>query len=158
MTTNRGADGAKHKMISCKQITTTDAEYESEKALRDAVLRRPLGMSLSADDLRGEDGQIHWVAIDEAGRVVGCVLLDPGTGGTGQIRQMAVAESRRGRGIGAALIARIEETARGLGIRKLLMHARAYARGFYERQGYHAASDVYIALTIPHIDMEKELE
>ncbi len=38
------------------------------------------------------------------------------------------------------------------------MHARLYARGFYERLGYRAASDIFTEVTIPHIEMEKMLD
>ena len=71
---------------------------------------------------------------------------------------MAVEERFRGRGIGAGLIGYAEQTARAMGIRKVNMYARVYARGFYERLGYRAASEEFIAVTIPHIEMEKTLE
>jgi N-acetylglutamate synthase-like GNAT family acetyltransferase len=144
-------------MLAYQRIVPADAEYEGEKALRDRVLRRPLGLSLSADDVRGEETQIHWAALDEAGRVIGCVLLVPGADGTGRIRQMAVEEPFRGRGVGSALMARVEETARSLGLRRLVLGARQSAGGFYETLGYRVTSEPYPYLTIPHVDMEKGL-
>jgi predicted GNAT family N-acyltransferase len=145
-------------MITYRQITTADPEYESEKALRDEVLRVPLGLTLSEADVRGENGQIHLLAMDNQARVVGCVLLVPEGNRTARVRQMAVTERLRGRGIGAGLMARAEILARALPVRKLTMHARLSARGFYERLGYHATSDTFIEVTIPHIAMEKTLD
>jgi predicted GNAT family N-acyltransferase len=145
-------------MIVYRRITTADPEYESEKDLRNRALRLPLGLVLSEADLRGEAGQIHWVAVDETGKVVGCVLLAFPGDGTVDIRQVAVAEGHRGRGIGAALMARAELTAREMKIAKATMHARVYARGFYERLGYRAVSEPFIQVTIPHIAMEKTIE
>jgi predicted GNAT family N-acyltransferase len=144
-------------MIAYRQITTADREYEAEKALRDKVLRVPLGLTLSEADLRGEEQQIHLLALDEVGEVVGCVLIVPLAGGTVRIRQMAVVERVRGRGIGAGLMAQAEKIARALPSRKIIMHARLSARGFYERLGYRAASDAFIEVTIPHVAMEKTL-
>jgi predicted GNAT family N-acyltransferase len=144
-------------MITYRQITTADREYESEKALRDEVLRVPLGLTLSEADVRGEDGQIHLLAMDGQARVVGCVLIAPEGNGTARVRQMAVAERLRGRGIGTGLMAQAEILARALPVRKLTIHARLSARGFYERLGYRAASDTFIEMTIPHIAMEKPL-
>jgi predicted GNAT family N-acyltransferase len=144
-------------MIVYRQIGTADPEYEGEKALRDRVLRRPLGLSLSADDVRGEDSQIHWVALDESDAVVGCALLVPGRDATAQVRQMAVDDSRRGRGIGSELMARVEATARGLGLRKIILDARQYASGFYAKLGYRVTSEPHLRVTIPHVEMEKEL-
>jgi predicted GNAT family N-acyltransferase len=129
-------------MITQREITTADPEYELEKALRNRVLRVPLGLVLSDS---------------EAGTVVACVLLVIPGDGTAHIRQMAVDERWRDRRIGAGLIAHAERTARGLGLRRMTMHARVVARGFYERLGYHAVSDEFIEVTIPHIEMEKTL-
>ena len=140
-----------------RRITTADPEYEGEKELRNRVLRAPLGLTLSDDDVRGEDRQIHWIAADGSGRVIGCVLMAVPGDGTADLRQMAVDEARHGQGIGRGLVERVEQTARGMRISRLTLHARLYARGFYERLGYRAASDVFTLVTIPHIKMEKNL-
>ncbi len=145
-------------MIAYRKITTADPEYEAEKDLRNRALRLPLGLTLSERDVRGEDGQIHLVASDENGGIVGCVLLLIPGDGTAHVRQMAVDERRRGSGIGSGLIAEVERTVREMGIRKINLHARLYARGFYERLGYRAVSDVFTEVTIPHIKMEKTLD
>ena len=144
-------------MITYRQITTADREYEAEKALRNRVLRAPLGLTLSEEDVRGEEQQIHVVALDERGEVVGCVLIAPAADGTARIRQMAVQEHFRGKGIGAGLMAQAETIARALPARKVTMHARLSARGFYERLGYRVTSDVFMQVTIPHVAMEKTL-
>lgn len=144
-------------MITYRQITTANREYEAEKALRNRVLRAPLGLTLSEEDVRGEEQQIHVVAVDERGEAVGCVLIAPAADGTARIRQMAVQEDFRGKGIGAGLMAHSETIARALPARKLTMHARLSARGFYERLGYRVTSDVFMQVTIPHVAMEKTL-
>jgi predicted GNAT family N-acyltransferase len=144
-------------MITYRTITTADPQYEAEKELRNRALRLPLGLVLSGKDISGEEKQTHLVALDDAGAVVACVLLVIPGDGTAHIRQMAVDESQRGRGIGAGLIGYAEQTARGLGIRRVTMHARVYARGFYERLGYRAVGDVFTEVTIPHIEMVKDL-
>jgi predicted GNAT family N-acyltransferase len=143
--------------ITYKRITTSDPEYESEKGLRHRALRVPLGLALSAADVRGEDRQLHLVVIDDAGEVVGCVLLVLPGDGTAHVRQMAVDERCRGSGIGAGLLAQAEKTARGMHLSKVTLHARVYARGFYERLGYHAVGEEFTEVTIPHIAMEKTL-
>ena len=47
-----------------------------------------------------------------------------------------VAPDRRNRGIGGALIRRLLEVARGLGIRKLYLHTETAAE-YYRRKGWH---------------------
>jgi predicted GNAT family N-acyltransferase len=145
-------------MIAYKRITTADPDYQGEKDLRNRALRLPLGLVLSERDVLGEDGQVHLVAADEQGAVIGCVLLVIPGDGTAHVRQMAVDESRRGTGIGSGLMAEAERTARRMGIRNINLHARLYARGFYERLGYRAVSGVFTEVTIPHIKMEKTLD
>ena len=144
-------------MITYRQITTVDREYEAEKALRNRVLRAPLGLTLSEEDVRGEAQQIHVLALDERGEVVGCVLVAPSADGTARIRQMAVQEDFRGKGIGVGLMAQAETIACALPARKVTMHARLSARGFYERLGYRVTSEPFIEVTIPHVAMEKTL-
>jgi predicted GNAT family N-acyltransferase len=145
-------------MITYRRITTSDPEYESEKDLRNRALRLPLGLTLSDADVAGDGGQIHLAAIDDSGKLVGCVLLVIPGDGTVRVRQMAVDECCRGLGIGAELMAQAEKAAREIHISKVTMHARLYARGFYERLGYRAASDIFTEVTIPHITMEKTIE
>jgi predicted GNAT family N-acyltransferase len=145
-------------MITYRQITTADPEYSAEKALRDEVLRAPLGLTLTESDVSGEDRQIHLLAFDDKGAAVGCVLIAPAGEGTARIRQMAVTRSERGKGIGAELMTEAERVARAQTIRRLTMHARLSARGFYERLGYRVTSDVFLQVTIPHVAMEKTLD
>jgi predicted GNAT family N-acyltransferase len=144
-------------MVTYRRIMPADPEYELEKDLRNRVLRLPLGLTLSEADLRGEDEQMHIIAQDDRGRVVGCVLLAMRDDGTVRIRHVAVEPLYRGMGIGTGLMGQAENAAREKGIRKITMHARLYARGFYERLGYRAVSDIFPEVTIPHIAMEKTL-
>ena len=50
-----------------------------------------------------------------------------------------------------------ENVARDLGYRKLCMHARKTALGFYEKLGYTVAGEEFLEVTIPHFTMEKAL-
>ena len=144
-------------MTTYRTITTNDPEYDLEKDLRNKVLRMPLGLLLSEDDTRGEDEQVHIIALDGKSRVVGCVLVAI-YGAAGRVRQMAVEESMRKRGIGGELLQRAEQAAADAGVHTLTLHARYSAKGFYEHRGYHSVSDVFTEVTIPHVSMEKVLK
>jgi ribosomal protein S18 acetylase RimI-like enzyme len=76
---------------------------------------------------------------------------------TVRLRQMAVLNNLQGKGIGRALMTFAENLARDRGYRKLSMHARKNAIGFYEKMGYRVASDEFTEVTIPHFVMEKRL-
>ena len=70
---------------------------------------------------------------------------------------MAVAEERRREKIGAQLLARAEDWARGHGYRLMVLNARLGAEGFYGRYGYLAEGEPFDENTVPHIKMMKVL-
>jgi N-acetylglutamate synthase-like GNAT family acetyltransferase len=144
-------------LITYRRIETSDPEYAKEKDLRDRILRRPLDRVLSEEDTNGEDHQVHLIAHDEDGRLIGCVLLKPGGDGSARIRQMAVDESLQGRGIGRELMLRMEEIARTQDIRKIVLHARLTAEGFYAKLGYRAVPGTFREVGVSHCLMEKGL-
>ena len=50
-----------------------------------------------------------------------------------------------------------ETLARDKGYKKLMMHARDTAIGFYEKQGYRTRGEQFTEVSIPHHVMEKVL-
>jgi len=143
-------------MISYRQISTHDPEYAQEKDLRNRILRLPLGLNLSEQDTRDEDEQVHLVAMDGPGQVIGCVLV-VFSGNIAKARQLAIEDAYRGRGIGTELMKAAEHAVRARNIRTVTLHGRATARGFFERLGYTARTGVFTEVTIPHIEMHKDL-
>jgi len=139
-----------------RQITIHDPEYAKEKELRLAVLRKPLGLALSAEDTQNDGDRIHLVAQDAPGEVVGCVLVEK-EGLSARIRQMAVADSHRFKGIGRHLVQFAERVSEQWGCSCVYMHARCEAREFYEKLGYRVMSSVFNELDIPHVTMNKQL-
>jgi len=94
----------------------------------------------------------HAVALD-GDRVVGTGRLLP----SGTIGRMAVAPDRRGEGIGAAVLAVLEQRARERGYAEVSLHAQLHALEFYARAGYVPYTDVYLEAGIEHRSMKKEL-
>jgi predicted GNAT family N-acyltransferase len=74
-----------------------------------------------------------------------------------RLRQMAVQNNLQGKGIGASMMSFAELVARDKGYKKLVMHARKTAVGFYEKLGYKVSGDEFTEVTIPHYIMEKKL-
>lgn len=143
-------------MISYRRITTHDPEYALEKELRNRVLRLPLGLRLSEQDVRDEDEQVHLVAVNGRGQVIGCVLI-AFSGSVAKLRQLAVEGAYRGRGIGTELMKRAEQAVRARNIRTVTLHGRLTARDYFEKLGYTAVSEFFTEVTIPHIAMKKDL-
>lgn len=95
----------------------------------------------------------HVLAFDFDGRPVGTGRLTP----EGKIGRMAVVADWRGRGVGAALLERLVEIARGLGYRAVELHAQVDAIGFYERYGFAAYGEEFVEAGIRHRHMCLEL-
>lgn len=124
--------------------------------LREDILRRPLGMSFSADELDEEKENLLMAAYEED-QMLGCCMLVEEEPGTVRLRQMAVVNDLQGKGIGKALMQFAENLARDRGFRKITMHARKNAVGFYEKMGYRKIGEEFQEITIPHYLMEKDL-
>lgn len=131
--------------------------YEAELALRDEVLRRPLGMRIADDKLSDEINQWHF-GVSSGGELVACVILVPRSIAEGQLRQMAVSNEHQGSGVGRALVEQVEQQAWSRGIKHIMLHARATAIGFYERLGYACEGDEYLEVGLPHRTMTKTLD
>lgn len=131
-------------------------EYQQMVNLRIEILRKPLGLSFDPKDLEKEKEDVLMGAFEDD-RILGCCLLTRMDQHTMRLRQMAVPNSMQGKGIGRALMIFAENIARDLGYRKLCMHARVTALGFYEKLGYTTNGEEFIEVTIPHYIMEKAL-
>lgn len=131
-------------------------EYEETVALRNDVLRKPLGLGFTPEQL-GAEGSDHHVACYEGEELVGCLILTPLEGGDLKMRQVAVATDRQGRGIGRLLVEFSEHFARGHGFHRILLHARESAAAFYDRLGYTREGAPFEEVTIPHWKMWKRL-
>ncbi len=128
-------------------------EHSATLALRDEVLRQPLGMKLSAHDTAGEESQQHFGAFNGE-RLVACVVAHV-ISDSAQFRQMAVAESERGRGVGKRLLVFAEESLAEQGVQKFWLNARLSVLPFYVACGYVAVGEPFTEVTIPHQRMEK---
>jgi len=131
--------------------------YHRSLDLRERVLREPLGRSLSAEDLAGEQHQWHFGLFDEEGRLSACLVAAPVTDTSVRLRQMAVDPRYRSRGLGRQLLRATERELTRRGTESVRLHARTSATGFYARLGYRFAGDVFTEVGIPHRAMVKRL-
>lgn len=142
--------------MALKIIDHGTVEYEQMVKLRDDILRKPLGLSFTKDELDREKNNLHIVAYEDE-RMLGCCMLIEEDPQTVRLRQMAVMNDLQGKGIGKALMQFAENLARDRGYKKITMHARRDASGFYEKMGYRRVGREFEEITIPHYVMEKEL-
>jgi N-acetylglutamate synthase-like GNAT family acetyltransferase len=142
--------------MALKIIDHGTKEYQQMVQMRMDILRKPLGLSFTPEELEKEKEETLIGAFEDD-RMLGCCMLIKQADKSVRLRQMAVMNNVQGKGIGRALMNFAENLARDMGYKKLLMHARKTAAGFYEKQGYHITGEEFTEVTIPHYVMEKEL-
>jgi len=142
--------------MALKIIEHGSPEYKQMVKLRNEILRKPLGLSFSDDELLKEASDILIGAFDDD-VILACCMLTTLTKEKVRLRQMAVLNNLQGKGIGATMMNFAENVARDRGFHLMSMHARKSAIGFYEKLGYRVCSDEFQEVTIPHFEMEKKL-
>jgi predicted GNAT family N-acyltransferase len=142
--------------MALKILDHGSAEYQQMIDLRHEILRKPLGLTFTREELDKEKNEIL-IGVFEEDQMLGCCMLVKESPTECRLRQMAVINTLRGKGVGKALMIFAENIARDRGFKKMTMHARASALGFYEKLGYTTIGDEFEEITIPHYIMEKEL-
>lgn len=140
-----------------KIIAYGSEDYEQALALRDQLLRKPLGLSLYDEDLSDEKNDYH-LGIFTGAELDAVLVLIPKDRATLQMRQVAVRENRQGQHLGARLVAFAESFAATQGFTRIVLNARQTAEAFYHKQGYTTVSEPFLELGIGHVRMEKGLE
>lgn len=142
--------------MGLKLIEHGSKEYKQMIDLRYAILRQPLGLNFSEEELIKEKENILIAAFDED-KILGCCMLVKHDRNTLQLRQMAVNNNLQGKGIGASIMSFAESISKDKGYNKIVMNARNNAIGFYEKFGYKVKSGEFIQYNTPHHVMEKIL-
>jgi predicted GNAT family N-acyltransferase len=131
-------------------------QFEQARALRERVLRRPLGIPLRTEDVDDDENQHTLVALLGA-QVIACLMLKRIDAATMKLRQMAVDPEFQRSGVGSALVRYAEDWARSEGIATIVMDARAAVTAFYENLGYAPEGEPFTQVGIPHWKMRKSL-
>lgn len=131
--------------------------YQQALALRVKVLRQPLGLKYSPEQLAEEATDIHVVAVEDD-KVIGTILLRKESDTVLKMRQFAVAPERQGEGIGSEIVTYCEDYALSHGFSTIVLHARETAVRFYEQLEYEKVGERFTEVTIPHFKMIKQLE
>ncbi|MEO7266191.1 MAG: GNAT family N-acetyltransferase [Ferruginibacter sp.] len=142
--------------MALKQIDHGSKEYKQMVQLRKLILREPLGLQFTHEELALEKEDLLIAAFDED-VMLACCILSRIDDNCLRLRQMAVADKLQHKGIGASLMTFAENLARDKGYKKISMHARNTVIGFYEKFGYKIKGEEFYEVTLPHHIMEKRL-
>lgn len=141
--------------VEVVEVGHGSARYLEALAVRYRVLRQPLGMTYSEAQIAAEADETHLVAIIDAS-VVGSISI-VWTNEPVRLRQMAISPEFQGQGLGALLLAGAEQKVSVRGGKRVELHARVSALGFYQKAGYAIVSEEYFEVGLPHRTMAKAL-
>jgi GNAT superfamily N-acetyltransferase len=145
------------KMISIITPTTRE-QFKAYYALRYRVLREPGGHPKGTEKDDYEPISEHFMAINEAGDVVGAVKLYEKSPGVGHLSHMVVSPEHQHQGIGRMLMEYVEKRARENGYKTLGTMSRLTATVFFEKHGFRITELPTIHLgTIHMVWMEKDI-
>ena len=142
--------------MSCYTIEYGSKAYKQTVDLRYEVLRKPLGLRFSTEDLMNDQNDILCVC-DVDGIIAGTCILSKVDNTTLRLRQMAVDYHFQGSGIGRKLILFAEQKAKELGYSKIAIHARKVVAEFYFKLKYKQLGEEFIEIGIPHYSLEKTI-
>ena len=116
---------------------------------------------LTAETLRGRfEFMSIFIAVSEAGEIVGTIGCNPVGGEDGHLRGMAVLAEWQGTGVGDSLLESAENELRALGCRRVTLDTTAPLRRairFYEKHGYRATGNVADFFGMPLYEYAKPL-
>ncbi|MFY7945118.1 MAG: GNAT family N-acetyltransferase [Crocinitomicaceae bacterium] len=135
----------------------TTSEWEEYYDLRYRILREPWKQPRGSERNEGDATGMHFGLYD-SNQLLGILRLDSMEIGISQIRFMAVETSNQGKGIGENLMLFAEEISKNRGDKKIILHAREIALGFYEKLGYQLIEKSHLLFgEIQHYLMEKNI-
>lgn len=132
-------------------------EYDEAVQLRYDILRKPLGLEYSPEQLAEEFDQLHLGAYDSAFTLIAYLNLTRVDEKKMKMRQVAVAIDWQKKGVGKKLVLTSEQMVKSLEMDQMVLHARESAVPFYLKLGYSVVGKEFQEVGIPHRRMEKNM-
>jgi len=142
--------------MELREISHSSPEYAVACALRNEVLRRPLGLMLDPQVLALEDTDRHF-GMWRGTHLLACLVVTPLGNRTVKLRQMCVDPAFQRQGIGRSLVQDVESILAAEGVERIELAARRVVEDFYAALGYQPVGNPFIEVTIPHVKMVKEI-
>ena len=139
------------------EIEFATPEYDQTVQLRDKILRKPLGLTFSEEQLAEEFSDIHLAAFTSDWTLRGCLVLTPKGDKTLKMRQVAVDEAVQKMGVGRQLVEASEAFARRNGFDLMELNARDTAVPFYKKLNYTVVGEQFEEVGIAHFKMKKSM-
>ncbi len=137
-------------MINIKRISTKNPLYQQERALRNRILLRPIGVPDFGWEMY-DSGSWHFVAVNE-NNVIGCVVLVPLNDQKSKVQliQMAVDTDFQGKGIGKLLVEDLIGFCKDNSVKEIEIHSRSDVVEFYKLFGFTVFGNAFEEVGILH--------
>ena len=142
------------ELITFKLLDFNSAAQLETIELRDKILRKPLGLQFTGEQLAAEKDMFHLAGYCND-KLVCCMVLQKTENGALKMRQVAVDENQQKKGYGQLMTAWMENWAKENGFKRIYCHARDIAVPFYEKMYYKIYGERFVEVSIPHFKMEK---
>ena len=133
-------------------INYNSPEYQKALRLREDVMRKPLGLLLSEEDVKDDGKRIH-ISKDIIMMSSFAVVLYK----IAHIYSVFVKQELQNKGFGQRLMAYAENYAKSQGAKRLYVEGRKAAKNFYQKCGFSSCGLEYIDMNIVHQDMRKDI-
>lgn len=130
---------------------------EAARTVREAVFIEEQGIAREDEWDAADADAWHVVVRNRLDQPLATGRLLPAVDGVAHVGRMAVLRPLRGSGLGALVLARLEQQARERGDRAVALSAQRHAEAFYRRLGYVPEGAPYEEVGIAHIAMRKLL-
>ena len=133
-------------------------EWREYFLFRYKILRKPIGLHRSTIRDKIEKISYHVMATNNKGKIIGVGRLHFVNIKESQIRYMAVDKNFRKKGVGNAIVHRLEIHSLNNYRNKIILNARENAVIFYPKLGYVNLGKIDVGIDIKHFQMKKNLK
>lgn len=144
--------------MNCIFVEFATPQHDETVKLRDLVLRKPLGLEFTTEEMELEYNQFHMACYNDSEQLLGClILVKLENGEEVKMRQVAVHPDCQRRGVGQKMAAESEAWGKEHHLKKMVLHARIEAVPFYDKLGYAKEGKPFLEVGIEHYKMSKKL-
>lgn len=148
-----------HEVVLCP--ADTNALLRANREIRRAVftVENGIAQSVEQDELDGPDSPDspcrHFV-VERDGNAVGALRCTFPAQGVVQLQRFCILSHVRGRGVGRAALAALEDYYRPT-MHRIELDAKFHVEGFYRACGYRTISEKFVEAGVEHVKMRKDL-
>lgn len=131
-------------------------EYKETLQLRENVMRKPLGLLLSAEDVKDDNVRTHIGGYCNGVLICACSFKIIHRK-IAHLYSVCVKQEFQNRGVGQQLMHFTEKYVKLHGAARLYVEGRKSAKKFYQKCGFSPCGSEYIDMNILHQDMRKDI-